>query len=205
MTLGQIIKNYRYEHGYSMEKFAELSGISRAYISLLEKDKHPDTGEHIQPSIDIMSKAATAMNMEFNELFNKLDDNTFIIASFNHEGKMPDPLNQASQTIKFSNSINGTIEPREHIKPGYALVLTDDGYYQKKLPKYAQDIENKIIDKRTKTDDKDVADKVDQPDYVTQELKPEEKDGLISLLAKLNVDQLQKVRNYINMLIDLKQ
>ena len=39
----------------------------------------------------------------------------------------------------------------------------------------------------------------------SNKLAPEEKDELIKQLAKLDVSQLQKVRNYINKLIDLKQ
>ena len=35
MYLGQIIKEYREKNDYSMAAFAEKSGISKAYISLL--------------------------------------------------------------------------------------------------------------------------------------------------------------------------
>lgn len=37
MTLGDIIKDYRKTHHLSMDAFSEKSGISKAYISLLEK------------------------------------------------------------------------------------------------------------------------------------------------------------------------
>ena len=43
MTLGNIIKEYRISHEMSMDAFSEKSGISKAYISLLEKNKHPKT------------------------------------------------------------------------------------------------------------------------------------------------------------------
>ena len=36
MTLGEIIKEYRISHSLSMDGFSKLSGISKAYISLLE-------------------------------------------------------------------------------------------------------------------------------------------------------------------------
>ena len=39
MTLGEVIAAYRKEHGLSMEKFSELSGISKGYISMLEHNK----------------------------------------------------------------------------------------------------------------------------------------------------------------------
>lgn len=73
MTLGEIIKAYRTTHNISMETFAAKSGISKAYISLLEKNKHPKTGRPIAPSIQNIKKAADAMGMDFNVLFSKLD------------------------------------------------------------------------------------------------------------------------------------
>ena len=78
MTLGEIIKRYRLEHGLSMDAFSEKSGISKAYISLLEKNKHPKTGKPITPSIQCIKQASDGMNMDFNTLFNMLDGNVSI-------------------------------------------------------------------------------------------------------------------------------
>ena len=41
MTLGDIIKDYRKKQHLSMDAFSERSGISKAYISLLEKISIP--------------------------------------------------------------------------------------------------------------------------------------------------------------------
>lgn len=73
MTLGKIIKSYRIEHDLSMDSFSEKSGISKAYISLLEKNKHPKTGKSIAPSIQCIKQAAYGMDMDFNDLFSMLD------------------------------------------------------------------------------------------------------------------------------------
>ena len=73
MTLGDIIKQYREEHKLSMDSFAEKSGISKAYISLLEKNKHPKTGKPIAPSIKYIKQVSDAIGMDFNELFNMID------------------------------------------------------------------------------------------------------------------------------------
>lgn len=75
MTLGEIIKEYRASHSLSMDSFSEKSGISKAYISLLEKNRHPKTGKEIAPSIQCIKQAADGMNMDFNALFNMLDGN----------------------------------------------------------------------------------------------------------------------------------
>lgn len=75
MTLGEIIKEYRTAHNLSMDAFSEKSGISKAYISLLEKNKHPKTGKPIAPSIQSIKQAADGMGMDFNTLFGKIDGN----------------------------------------------------------------------------------------------------------------------------------
>lgn len=73
MTLGDIIKEYRVSHKLSMDAFSERSGISKAYISLLEKNKHPKTGKAIAPSIQCIKQAADGMGMDFNTLFGMID------------------------------------------------------------------------------------------------------------------------------------
>lgn len=73
MTLGDVIKKYRTDHSLSMDAFSERSGISKAYISLLEKNKHPKTGKEISPSILCIKQAAQGMNMSFDDLFSLLD------------------------------------------------------------------------------------------------------------------------------------
>lgn len=75
MTLGDIIKEYRSLHGMSMDDFSQRSGISKAYISLLEKNRHPRTGMPIIPSVSIINKAAIGMGMDFNDLFFMIDGN----------------------------------------------------------------------------------------------------------------------------------
>lgn len=73
MTLGDIIKSYRAEHGLSMDAFSDKSGISKAYISLLERNRHPKTGKEIAPSIQSIKQAAQGMGMSFDDLFALLD------------------------------------------------------------------------------------------------------------------------------------
>ena len=45
MTLGDIIKEYRTESGLSQDVIADRSGLSKAYISILERNRNPKTGE----------------------------------------------------------------------------------------------------------------------------------------------------------------
>lgn len=75
MTLGDIIGNYRKTHDLSMDSFSERSGISKAYISLLEKNKHPKTGNPIVPTLSTIKKIANGMNTDVDSLLRTLDDN----------------------------------------------------------------------------------------------------------------------------------
>ena len=74
MRLGSIINQYRKENGISMDDFAKMSGISKAYIGFLEKGSHPKTGKPIIPSIDMISKLAIAMSTDFDTLLHMTDE-----------------------------------------------------------------------------------------------------------------------------------
>ena len=81
MNLGEIIKKFRDDNELSMDKFAKMSNLSKAYISVLEKNKRPKTGKPVTPSIPVIKNVAEAMNMSFDELFNMLEDNQIISIS----------------------------------------------------------------------------------------------------------------------------
>ena len=80
MTLGDIIKEYRASRNLSMDAFSMKSGISKAYISLLEKNRHPKTGKPIAPSIQCIKQAAEGMDIDFDVLFKKIDGNVTLDA-----------------------------------------------------------------------------------------------------------------------------
>lgn len=75
MTLGEIINDYRTKNSLSMDAFSAKSGISKAYISLLEKNQHPKTGKPITPSVQCIKQASDAMGVNFDILFSKIDGN----------------------------------------------------------------------------------------------------------------------------------
>ena len=78
MHLGEIIKEFRAANKLSMAKFAEMSNVSKAYISVLERNKRPDTEKPVVPSIPIIKNVAEAMGMSFDDLFNMLEDNQVV-------------------------------------------------------------------------------------------------------------------------------
>ena len=91
MTLGEIIKKYRIEHGMSMKDFSEASGISKAYVGLLEKNIHPTTKKEIAPSIEVIKKVADAMGKDFDSIFNQIEGNVSLGQNKSMENsKLPD-------------------------------------------------------------------------------------------------------------------
>lgn len=72
-TIGEIIKKYRQEHGISMDEFGKRSGLSKAYISLLERGKSTRSNKPIVPSIDTLSAIAKAIGEDLDTLVYMLD------------------------------------------------------------------------------------------------------------------------------------
>lgn len=105
MFLGEIIKEYRREHSLSMAEFADKSGISKAYVSLLEKNRHPRTGQTIAPSIETIRKAAKAMNMSFDDLFDLLNCDVVLSSTAEESQLAEQPFSDsyldANKTMSF--------------------------------------------------------------------------------------------------------
>ena len=78
MKLGELIKKYRKENHMTMQDFADKSGLSKGYVSMIEKGKHPNSGKPIIPKFDTYAKAARAMGLSLEELIRMLDDNQLI-------------------------------------------------------------------------------------------------------------------------------
>ena len=75
MILCDLIKEYRREHGYSMDQFAKMSGLSKAYISILERNVNPVNNKPVIPSLETIKAVAQAINMDFNDVIAVLDGN----------------------------------------------------------------------------------------------------------------------------------
>ena len=124
MRLGELIKKYRYEHDMSMDGFAKASGISKAYISMLENNKNPNTGRSIAPSNETLKAVAKGMNISIKELFDLLGDD----APFHSEGEQRqleiadgyyiDPRTaEIAQEIKDSKELSGLFDISRKMKP----------------------------------------------------------------------------------------
>lgn len=65
--IGQRIRNYRLQLGWSQEKLAELSGCHPTYIGQLERGEKNAT-------LEVVEKVALALNVPLSKLFEKLGD-----------------------------------------------------------------------------------------------------------------------------------
>ena len=113
MFLGEIIKAYRDEHGLSMQDFASLSKLSKPYISQLEKNKNPKTGDAIVPSPDTFQKVATAMGITFDDLIRMVDKNQpMAIAKIKKDKLPPNIITPAARPVPVLGTIcagDGTV------------------------------------------------------------------------------------------------
>ena len=96
MYIGEVIKRYRSEHKLSMQDFANISGLSKAYIGLLEKIYNSSNGQPIAPSIPKVKAIANAMGMELDELLQVIDGNQPVTVN----------TNQQQDDINFNKSFN---------------------------------------------------------------------------------------------------
>lgn len=85
MTLGDIVKKYREENNISMESFSQKCNLSKGYISMLEKNKNPNTGKPIRPSLLTIKSVASAMNIDVNDLIALLEDQEIKLSSDDEE------------------------------------------------------------------------------------------------------------------------
>lgn len=76
MTLGECVKEYREYHRLSQRQFAEMCELSNAYISILEKNLNPKTGEAPVPTVGVYKKIANAMGISTESLMEKANESS---------------------------------------------------------------------------------------------------------------------------------
>ncbi len=65
---GHKLKKMRIEKGYSLSKFSKLTGISKSYLSLIER------GVQKNPSLEILEKISETFGVEVKDLVEKKKD-----------------------------------------------------------------------------------------------------------------------------------
>lgn len=80
MIIGDLIKKYRKEHHYSLQDFADRSGLSKQYVWILENNLSPQTGKPPKPNMMTLNKIAKGMNMSFDDLTARINQSPEIEA-----------------------------------------------------------------------------------------------------------------------------
>lgn len=143
MTLGDVIKTYRMEHSLSMDEFAKRSGLSKGYISMLEKNRNPKTGKPIIPSILTYQSVAKAMSTSVDVLMKTVDKGQLVSLEQSHapaSDDLPDvsptgqkidarTRRQLEKVLEDDNlTYNGVVlnkEDREKVKKALELAFWD--------------------------------------------------------------------------------
>lgn len=84
MTIGEVVQKYRKNNKLSMDEFAKRCGLSKGYISMIEKGKHPQNERNLIPTIETLAKIAKGMNTDIDTLVNVLDFSTMITVNKKH-------------------------------------------------------------------------------------------------------------------------
>ncbi|ATH93270.1 transcriptional regulator [Bacillus glycinifermentans] len=61
--IGKVIRMYRKRKGYSINQLADIAGVSKSYLSKIER------GVHRNPSVEFLKKISHALKVELKELF----------------------------------------------------------------------------------------------------------------------------------------
>ena len=91
-TLSELISSYIKENRLSQREFALLADISHTYVAKLVTGIDPRSGRPIEPTLSVIEKLSTAMNLTLEELLIKL-------------GKIGN-VNKQAESVKSQASIN---------------------------------------------------------------------------------------------------
>lgn len=120
MTIGQIIKNYRLKHGLSQDDMAERTGLSKSYISILERNRNPKTGEPPVASLKTIKLVAQAIGLDFDAVFSQLDPDMKIAIG----EQLPETVELPSNAIEYNERYVAPVVGS--VPAGYPAVALED-------------------------------------------------------------------------------
>ena len=123
MTLRELVIEYRTEHGVSQRQFAAQCGLSNGYISMIERECNPQTGEKPTPTLVALNKLATGMHISLNELFSRVDD-------MDVDVKMPAPNEEgghANADMEIISLLSGLSDAKKQQALSYLRFLANSG------------------------------------------------------------------------------
>ena len=88
MQIGELIKKYRNDHNLSLRGFAIKTGLSYAYIAILEKGIDSRTKQPTKPTLETIRCIAKGLNLSLEELLKILDDDYSNDDEVNHDSSV---------------------------------------------------------------------------------------------------------------------
>lgn len=116
MKFGEYIKDYRAKNKITMQALADAAGLSKGYISVLEKGFRPGQKSPVIPSIDTYHKIATAMGITVGELFEAIDSDCLV------------DIARANEPIEFYHASVDALAKEISIEDQLQTVLQQDDY-----------------------------------------------------------------------------
>ncbi len=114
MTLGEVVHEYRTNSKMSMDEFAKRCGLSKGYISMIEKGKHPQNERNLIPTIETLAKIAKGMNTDIDTLVSVLDFSTMITVNKKQPQKTPSFFDAMPETITILQSAWDRMSEEDH-------------------------------------------------------------------------------------------
>ncbi len=141
MTLGELVHAYREEHGMTMQEFADRSHLSKAYISMLERNRNPKSGRPPVPSLETIRAISRVIGADFNDVIAALDADQSVSLSY-LQSRRPlsdnliplEPMDQVpllgqiacGTPILAEQNVEDYVDLPQHIRADFALTCRGD-------------------------------------------------------------------------------
>lgn len=125
MKIGEWVRKYRKEHDLSMQAFGDRCGLSRAYISILEKGINPTTNKPFSPTIQTVQKIADVTGLDLN----LLDKDQSLIINYKSTDNNQNISDADRELLELYHRLDA--EDRAEIRGEMKGMLRDDKYKSK--------------------------------------------------------------------------
>ena len=125
MTLSELVVKYRTEHGLSQRQFAQICRLSNGYISMLEKNVNPKTGQPLVPQITNLRKIAEGMNISLAQLFEMVEDMPVDLGEFEYK-KIPDAENDNGLVNEIMHVVSALSDEQKTKVLTFAKFVADE-------------------------------------------------------------------------------
>ena len=99
MELGALIKQYRDEHSLTMQQLADRCHLSKSYISMLERGRHPQNRRLLVPSLDTFKKLSEGMQIPLDLLLSLIDAQDWVDNGFDVDTGSSFPLDPVEMQL----------------------------------------------------------------------------------------------------------